>query len=270
MSQRNENLERLALYEELNDVVSAMKNLAQVELHRVKRAMVNQQPALLTVEEAVASLQASGGASSEAVQAASGDTLASFCVTLVLGSERGFCGGFNEQIVRSFESYLPEHGSRIIIGSRLASKIMESSDWPFFSAPSTTDEVLPCVQAVTDYILANPLPESLQLLHHTSQGITMTALRPLPKMLRRTGPPLSIQLPMAELCRELEWQYLNQTLLQAFFTSLWMENRLRLQQMEGAREHIEDLTRELRLRINTLRQQEIVEEIEVMLTKAAY
>ena len=43
------------------------------------------------------------------------------------------------------------------------------------------------------------------------------------------------------------------------------ENRMRLQQMEGAREHIDTLINSLQLRLNTLRQQEIVEEIEMIL-----
>jgi F0F1-type ATP synthase gamma subunit len=44
-----------------------------------------------------------------------------------------------------------------------------------------------------------------------------------------------------------------------------MENRMRLQQMEGAREHLEELINDLRLRLNSLRQQKIIEELEMIL-----
>ena len=63
----------------------------------------------------------------------------------------------------------------------------------------------------------------------------------------------------------MQWQLLYQGLFRTMLVSLLRENRMRLQQMEGAREHLETLINTLHLRLNTLRQQEIVEEIEMIL-----
>ena len=52
--------------------------------------------------------------------------------------------------------------------------------------------------------------------------------------------------------------------------SLHTENRWRLRQMEGARDHLEELSRNLRQRINAQRQQQIVEEIEVILSDQTF
>ncbi len=257
MSKRSEQTVRLELYRELNDIVSAMKNMAQVELHRVARIEKLQAEVVTTTLTALAHLRHHHPGLFVQQQGRA--------VLIVLGSERGFCGGFNEQIVRAFAANTEQYDALLIVGSRLAGKLQDVAEAAFFSGPAITDEVLPCEQQLIDHLTQHSLPARLTLLCHTQQGVAYTPLLPLPDLPEIVpSPSLHLHLAPAEVWIELQWQLLQQGLLGALLFSLRTENRMRLQQMEGAREHLEDLTRTLRLRLNTLRQQEIVEEIEAL------
>ena len=259
MSQRAENNFRLELYGELNDIVSAMKNLAQVELHRVAKAESLQQAAFSTTLQAMAALACGHP---DIFESASGQSL-----LILLGSERGFCGGFNERVARHFNAVEADADVVLVVGSRLAAKLDDSVPVRLFTAPSTVDEVLPCVQQILDLMARQTLPASVNLVVHGRGGIEQVALLPRPAWPQNPPPQVPVlNLPPAVLREELQWQCLYQGLMLYLLGSLKTENRMRLQQMEGAREHLEELTRALRLRINALRQQEIVEEIEVILS----
>jgi len=261
MTQRAENNYRLALYQELDDIVSAMKNLAQVELVRLEKSHHRQQQVLNVCLEGLSTLQAHQGASLPAPQGPE--------VLIALGSERGFCGGFNEQIAQHFNAQQWDNTARIlVIGSRLATKLPPQPGMDFLSAPASIDEALPAMQKIIDTLLQGAFPAHLTLLYHDRSAVQQVTLLPYPQ---RSDPPpacasLHIQLPAAELMQALQWQCLQQSLMLYLLDSLKTENRWRLQQMDGAQDHLEELSHDLRLRINAQRQQQIVEEIEVILS----
>jgi F-type H+-transporting ATPase subunit gamma len=258
MSQRVESIRRLELYQELDDIVSAMKNMAQVELQRLMRAETIQQAAFTTTLSALGYLEQQF---SEVLAEQPGRS-----VLIVFGSERGFCGGFNEQVVRAFREQAGTPDAIMVMGSRLAYKLQDSRGVTTLPGPAMAAEVLPCAQQLIEWLLQRPLPAQLTLLSHGPHGVAYDVLLPVPE-LPPNQPPHSLQvhLPPVDLRTELQWQYLQQGLIHSLLVSLKTENRLRLQQMEGAREHLEELTHALRLRLNALRQQEIVEEIEIIL-----
>ena len=259
MSQRAENNFRLELYRDLDEIVSAMKNLAQVELHLVAKAESVQARAWTTTVDALQQLLQHTSFASEPQPRGSNRTI------ILLGSERGFCGGFNEQIARAFKAQDIAGARVLVMGSRLMNKLAVDHITQAFAGPTTTDEVLPCLQNLMEQLLLQPLPDSLQVLCHGTNGVAWEVLLPVPASDNRSAAAaLQIQLPPQDLLRELQWQMVQQGLLRQLLVSLKNENRHRLQQMEGAREHLEELTQNLRLRINALRQQEIVEEIEVI------
>jgi F0F1-type ATP synthase gamma subunit len=63
-------------------------------------------------------------------------------------------------------------------------------------------------------------------------------------------------------------QYVFAALHQMLYASLWAENSRRVARLEGAVRHLDDQSAELTRRSHALRQEEIVEEIEVMLLSA--
>ena len=53
------------------------------------------------------------------------------------------------------------------------------------------------------------------------------------------------------------------------YTSLMIENHQRVMHLDGAVKHLDDESAEMARKANTLRQEEIIEEIEVILLSAA-
>lgn len=268
MTQLAESNQRLELYKELDDVVTAMKNLAQVELHRVSKLEEVQQGAYETALRAFAMVQQYQKARSRGnEQQYESIKHKGKNVALLIGAERGFCGGFNEQIVRTLEESTKDYDELWVIGSRLGSKLRGNKIDQVYQAPSTADEVLPCVHLLVDAILQldNPLV-SLTVLSHSESELDWCELIPDPELPDTALPnSMILQIPSSLLLEELRWQFLQQALCHLLMMSLRIENHYRLQQMEGAREHLESLSHSLRLKINALRQQKIVEEIEVIL-----
>lgn len=152
------------------------------------------------------------------------------------------------------------------MGGRLAAKLSNDKGGTYFPGPSTFDEILPRIQQLLDHLLQFPASLKIDVLSHGEHDLQRKQLQP------------SLELPIPEpvvhvdivgkkelLFDELQGQCLYQNLFRTMLVSLIRENRMRLQQMEGAREHIDTLINKIRLRLNSLRQQEIVEEIEMIL-----
>jgi F-type H+-transporting ATPase subunit gamma len=250
---------RLSLYRELNEIVGAMKNMAKVELHRTLHLEQNQRQAQATVAEAMALyLQATHGIGRPQQPQRR--------VLLALGSERGFCGGFNEQLSRALEREGEPCDELLIMGGRLAMKLDGAHRGSVFAGPTTVDEILPRLHQVVDHLVPASGPLQLTVLAHGQHGPKRTQLIPCRNLPRVTGVVhVDTTCRQQALFEEMQWQWLYQGLFRTMLLSLMRENRLRLQQMEGAQEHLTTLIDSLQLRLNTLRQQEIVEEIEMIL-----
>jgi F-type H+-transporting ATPase subunit gamma len=251
VSSRSENMHRLDLYRELDDIVSAMKNLAQVELHRISRAEPGQLAATQICQQALQALPESA------------HVFTSTDVYILLGSERGFCGGLNEQLIRELPAAAAGR-SVILVGARLSSKLdTPRGDVTHISAPATGDEVLTCARQLLTCLQPH-IPCRINLLQHRGHGVEPLTLWPLPPAVVSTVQPRTY-MPVAQLAAELQAHYLLHSLAHALLVSLKTENRQRLQQMDAARDHLQNLSQQLLLRMNVLRQQEIVDEIEVIL-----
>ncbi len=81
-------------------------------------------------------------------------------------------------------------------------------------------------------------------------------------------PPL-LNLPQQAFLSELIEHYLFTTLHKIMYTSLMAENLHRVRHLEGATQHLDDKSTDLIRQCNALRQEEIIEEIEVILLSTA-
>jgi hypothetical protein len=81
-------------------------------------------------------------------------------------------------------------------------------------------------------------------------------------------PPL-LNLTPATLLAALTDQYLFAALHAMLYTSLMMENHHRITHLDGAVKHLDEQSKDLARQCNALRQEEIIEEIEVILLSAA-
>lgn len=260
MSQRREIEGRLALYAELDGILGAMRSFALAELHRIARREEAQQQVVFALEQTlhdVASFLPPPGPAHPG-----GD------VWLLLGSVRGFCGSFNEDVVRG---WLAAGGARqpvIAVGERLAATLPENAQlFPVAGADGGLDAAPAIDRILAAFAAARATagPDcGLIACLRDEDGARMQRLLPLPAAPATAGlPPLTNEPPTAVAAGVAE-HYLFHQLLALLLRSIRVENRQRLMQMENALRHLEQGGEELDRQRNRLRQEEIVEEIEVM------
>ena len=129
---------RMRALRDIEGILNAMKNLSLVEMTKISRFYVTQQELLHSVEEALADFQQFYGAPAETGRTDSAS------LYVLIGSERGFCGGFNETIQKTLESQ-PIAGTPprlIVVGRKLALKFLEDKRVvASLDGPSAAEEI---------------------------------------------------------------------------------------------------------------------------------
>jgi F-type H+-transporting ATPase subunit gamma len=114
---------------------------------------------------------------------------------------------------------------------------------------------------------------NLYAVYHQEQGVLVEQLLPpfdrAPQAARRRGHPPLLQVPAEDFMLDLIDHYVFAALHQMLYASLMEENRRRVAHLEGATRHLDDKRADLVRLSNMLRQEEIIEEIEVILLNSA-
>ncbi len=253
---------------ELQEIIASMKTLSQLELHKLVGLAAGQHAMAETLGRVAADFyhhyhQPYDGERGE--------------IWLLLGSERGFCGDFNERLLHSLLQRFPqcrENPGRVLaVGRKLWLRMEEAL--PGFvplEGASVSEELARTLITVVggiQKVMAGEAVGSLQLLYHDDVEGRVVAHRLLPPELPKEGagwrsPPL-LQLPPAEFLHQFLQHYLYLGLNERFVVSLLAENRYRVQHLEGAVRRLDERLEELATRARALRQEEITEEIEMIL-----
>jgi F-type H+-transporting ATPase subunit gamma len=277
MSARREIERRLRTLGDVAEIMAALKNAAMVEALRLRRYVPAQQRVVHTVEAATQDflvhypqpLQPPAGAGE---------------IVLVVGSERGFCGSYNEELALALEREQAARGAApapvVAVGRRLAARLSRRMQLAAaLDAPGVADEVHAALTRLLAALQALPaaqgalLPLVITVLHHEVVGRSseVRVTRPFRAFAgegRRFGDPPRLYLDPLAFFRELTEHYLFAVLHELLYSALLSENERRLQHLEGALRRVERKRSELVLRGNALRQEEIIEEIEVILLSA--
>ena len=255
MTRRREIEAQLTLYGDLTGIIGAMRSFALVELRRVGQCETAQHKAMEeTLQDIAPALLSAPKAKSD--------------IWLLFGSVRGFCGSLNEDMLRAWQ----ENGSItpvIAVGERLAALLPEDGTVVAvqgavgtLDASATIDRILTAIGQVRDK--GNSELGLVAALRDES-GVTVQRLLPLPALPENTGQPLPLTHEAAmDVARGVAGHYLFHTLLALLLRAIRVENHMRLMQMENALSHLERGGEELRRTRNRLRQEEIVEEIELI------
>lgn len=260
---------------EIINILSAMKTLAYMENHKLGTFLDSQH----RVVDAITSV--ANDFLSFYPEMAPKDTEVDQ-VFLLIGSERGFCGDFNQALVRHIEPSLnvsPRgRQTMIVVGRKLWNLI--SDDAPVYArlaGPSIVEEV-PAILEQTVQELAKLQKEqpllNLYSVYHSgnNKGVVTKKLLPPFQQTQKSSPsfpyPPLLNLPPPGFLLDIAEQYLFAVLHQLFYTSLIEENRSRIVHLEGAVKHLESAADELSQQLNVLRREEIIEEIEVLLLSA--
>lgn len=283
MSKHRELEQHLNQFMELYDIMAAMKNLALMETRKLARFLETQRSVVKTITAAAADFQAHypeyrwpGPTGAEPI--------------LVIGSERGFCGDFNEGVMAELKRYTEENplapgkpaAQVIAVGRRLAGKLEGN---PLMVASVEGASVVEEVDATLMRLLetleklnaggARFSPLGLTVIHHAHVGEghdeevrTVRLYRDFGAEKPKHQVPPDLLVPPAVFQAGLLEQYLFAVLHQVYYSSLMAENRQRYQQMQAALGKMDKKVADWKMKINHVRQEEITEEIEEIMLSA--
>jgi F-type H+-transporting ATPase subunit gamma len=264
--------QRLARLKEISGIMTAMKSLSLVETRKLARFIGHQRRILDNIEAAAADLLHFFPVESAGAEAAGRQP----AILLLVGSERGFCGNFNERVVAALDA-LPKWEpapALLVVGHRLGAKL-ESHPGVIarLDGSTVTEEVPAVLNRLMDAVhaasqkLAGEGAALFGLAHQTEGGPQLKRLLPIsPPSPPPLAHPPGLQLAPAEFFAELLDQYLLAALSGLLYESLAAESRQRLAHMEHALDRLDETVAHLALKRNALRQEKIVEEIEVILS----
>jgi len=258
--------------EEVRGIMNSMKILAHMEVRKLTHFLDAQRAVIIHIESVATDFIS---AYPEALPPPD----KSRQVYLLLGSERGFCGDFNESLLMQMESHIDENNTNtpqlIATGRKLCAQLEKDSRVvAFIDSANMVEEakktLLQIIKALAQLQTDGGTP-SLTVIYHDpdrEQVITSEVLPPFEK-LRAVAPQFSqpplLNLPQQEFLAELIDHYLFAALHEILYISLMAENLRRVRHLEGAVQHLDDKSEELMRQCNALRQEEIIEEIEVIL-----
>ena len=260
---------------EIRDIMNSMKTLAYMETRKLARFLEAQHAVVRSIEAVAADLLSFHPETLPEVKETTP-------VYLLIGTERGFCGDFNHALINSLETTLHTQAENspmlIAVGHKLYTLLEEDERVVSrIDGVSVVDEVTSMLLRVVSELTALQDKHGVLtvycIYHSDNDGIlTHKLLPPFDRFLHCTPgfplPPVLNQSPKAFLI-ELTEHYLFAALHEMLYTSLSAENHYRVAHLEGAVRHLDDESEDLTKQCNTLRQEEIIEEIEVILLSAA-
>jgi F-type H+-transporting ATPase subunit gamma len=271
--QKRRDLDRhLQSLHEIGEIMNAMRNLALMETHKLARLAATQHRVVATIEAAAADLLAFHPDLARADEPVRE-------VGLILGSERGFCGDYNEALLRALPPPAPHGGdpALVTVGSKIGARLAgDPRVVARLEGPTALEQVesvlLRVIGALTDWQAGQSPPRALSLtvFHHGAQaaGELVTRLDPFTRWTPappRAGYPPLLNLEPPAYFRRLAEHYLNAALHGVFYRALTEENEQRMRHMDFALRRIEETSSALARRRDSLRQEEITEEIEVIM-----
>jgi F-type H+-transporting ATPase subunit gamma len=271
MSNRRDLETRIHSLNDIKEIMNAMKNLSLMETHRLARFLDTQHRVAASVESVAADFLQFHA------ELLPGDEEFRDAY-LIVGSERGFCGDFNESLLRAFgEKGAGKPASLVVVGGKLASKFADdprvTASVPGASVVEEVDGALSkIVEGLNRLRVTGTGADYLRLtvFHHDPDHdkVQISTLRPFkqPKSASTHfayAPMLNME-PKSFLTGLVE-QYLVALLQELLYRSLMAESQRRMQHMDAAVRRLERTARELWQRRNIVRQEEITEEIEVIM-----
>lgn len=273
MSKRHEIKNRIGTLGEIKGIMNAMKNLALLEIRKLDIFLSTQQRVVTSIEATSQDFLSFF----EQLQAVP-DNLQQLWI--VIGSERGLCGEFNKALYQFVQNHEQQDNRLlVVVGNQLHAKF---KDDPHVVAQlnghSVAEEIHATLLHLTELLdrlqiqLALEKIGAISAVYHDNETCKVKARQLLPLALPQKEPkfayPPMLNLDPSRFLSQLTDHYLYAALHEAFYTALMVENHMRLEHMEKAIHLLEKNESQLRLNYNRVRQEEIIEEIEVILLSA--
>ena len=267
--------------EDLQSVVKTMKALAAVSMRQYEQAVDSLGEYNRTVEMGLQVVLRNDATVVEPTGPAPDGAVG----VLVLGSDQGLCGRFNDQIVDAALSAIqdlepePDRRTVVVVGARAAARLEEMGQpvAETFTMPASLVGVTPKVQDLLIYldswrvnqrlgrivVCHNRLLSGAAYAPHTVHLLPLDGAR-LKYLTAQDWPSRSLPtytMDSEQLLSSLVRQYLFVSLYRALVESLASENASRLASMQAAERSIDERLEELRTEFRYQRQHAITEEL---------
>lgn len=269
MTRRREQITHRHKLGEIRNIMNSMKTLAIMETHKLERIIETQTMMMASIENIAADFLHFNPQILPEVDSTSN-------IILLIGSERGFCGDFNEKLVTQLQQSFPNSAQSdttvLAVGHKLHSLMDEKNhNSIYIEGASVVEEIYNVVDSLSEIFATHQILSALYVIYHDSQLDELIIERLLPpfrkthlRKINETNPPI-LNLPPQDFLLDLIEHYLFNSLHRILYVSLMVENQRRIHHLESATHHLDEKADELKHKINALRQEEIIEEIEVIL-----
>lgn len=276
LSKRHQIVQHMASLNEIRAIMNSMKTLSMLEARKLTQTMSEQERVVSSTEQLALDFI---HFYSPELQA---DSDKAFCL-LVIGTERGFCGNFNDQLIDVLNEIETRQDIRveaiIAVGRKLCMHLKNNEKvLAELDGASVTEEAANVIQQVVDIfrrLQSKKKGISLKVVYfqHDKECIETLSLLPPFEGLEQDSkneffPPV-LNLEPDDFFSELVEQYLLFRLHEVFYSSLKLESQQRVKHLESAIERLDQKLVHLARANNMLRQEEITEEIEIILLNAA-
>jgi len=259
---------------EVRDIMNSMKTLAYMETRKLENYLPPQQAIVENVKIVADDFLLSFPQFTAHPLHASASKNAVADVLLLLGSERGFCADYNHRLIDHYLQLIQATAPSITlsVGARLNVALQEHAiETIAFSGASVWEEVESVLLTLVDKILALQDQQpgvKVNVLYNGDGGVREQALVPpfenLPQAPMQKIDPL-IYMDKEHFLVHLSAHYVYAKILEILYNALMFENQLRVSHLQSALNRLDESLEQLQKRINTQRQEEIIEEIEVIL-----
>jgi F-type H+-transporting ATPase subunit gamma len=263
---------RIGSLHELRNVIYAMRGLAVARAQQAQASLGGTRAYCHMIEDAIgkAALLLSGGEDTGGQDEGPGRS-----VTIVICSEHGFVGAYNEMLIGKLQQSAASGREIGVVGRRGAVLARELGVEPAWEVPMATHVT---AAASTARRIVNRLAtaETISVICaiYRAGGRFEIEERPIlpldPRLLERSdagAPPLHHLEPLRLLAR-LSSEYVLAEMLHAIMEALTSENIERLSVMRSAEDTIDDRLERLGAREHVLRQEEITNELLDIVTGA--
>lgn len=255
---------------EIREIMNSMKTLAYMETRKLSRFIEAQHNVVATLERVAKDFLSFYPQTLSEMEALSS-------LYLIVGSERGFCGDLNQTLIRHVEAVLKKQsvGKTMLmtVGRRLHGLVAENVlvNIPMDGA-NIVEEVSDILGRIVQQLAVLQQQNgvfSVYVIYYANEGIRKRQLIPpfqdcLPDKTNLLHPP-ALNLTPETFMLGLAEQYLFAVLHEVLYVSLMSENHHRMLHLEGAVKHLDGKLDNIARRYNLLRQEEIIEEIEIIL-----
>lgn len=272
MGKRTDINRRLRTLTDISAILRVMRTLAIMETAKLSRFLASQTQVVKSMEEAAADFLFFYPEFANPVQSV-------VTIRLMIGSERGFCGDFNEALLRANAKLEADSTSPapvlMAVGSRLWGKIAPEALDRALAGACTVEEVQSVISRVIDELNGLTVKGALRLTvlcqGQDDGAVLSRTLQPFPADL--TSASRHLQAPILNLApaafySQLAGHYLFAALHEMFYQSLMAENRQRQRHIDNAARRMDQKIAGLNLKLNEARQEEIIEEIEILMLSA--